>query len=293
MDVPTAIAQVLKEEGVDYLFAYPLNPLIEAAAEADIRPIIVRQERVGIHMADAVSRVTSGEEIGVFCMQKGPGAENAFGGVAQAHADSVPIVVLPMGFERDATHQAPNFDASVNYREITKSIERVEDPDSAVGAVRRAFNQARNGRPRPTLVELPRDVLQSEVGDTVDYTPTRTERPAPDPTAVPAVADAILAAEHPASTTPRRGRSSRPSPRRSRRRSPPASRARAPSTRPTRSRSAPAATPPRARSRTSSRRPTSSSASAAASPTRRSGSPSPRTPRRSTPRSTRPTSTGT
>ena len=51
-------------------------------------------------MADAVSRVTSGERIGVFAMQNGPGTENAFGGVAQAYGESVPIVVLPGGYDR-------------------------------------------------------------------------------------------------------------------------------------------------------------------------------------------------
>ena len=51
-------------------------------------------------MADAFSRVNSGERIGVFTMQHGPGAENAFGGVAQAYGDSVPILVLPVGYPR-------------------------------------------------------------------------------------------------------------------------------------------------------------------------------------------------
>ena len=65
--------------------------LIEAAAKLDIRTVIVRQERIGLHMADAYSRLSSGDKIGVFCMQHGPGAENAFGGVAQAYSESVPI----------------------------------------------------------------------------------------------------------------------------------------------------------------------------------------------------------
>lgn len=69
MKVVDAVAKVLKTEGVEYLFAYPVNPIIEAAAKVDIRPIIVRQERIGLHMADAMSRITSGEKIGVFCMQ--------------------------------------------------------------------------------------------------------------------------------------------------------------------------------------------------------------------------------
>ena len=80
MKVADAVAQILKAEGVEYLFAYPVNPIIDAAAAVGIRPIIVRQERIGLHMADAFSRVSSGERIGVFCMQSGPGSENAFGG---------------------------------------------------------------------------------------------------------------------------------------------------------------------------------------------------------------------
>jgi len=84
MKAASVVAEILKREGVQFLIGYPVNPIIEAAAEADIRTIIVRQERTGLHMADAVSRITSGETIGVFTMQHGPGSENSFGGVAQA-----------------------------------------------------------------------------------------------------------------------------------------------------------------------------------------------------------------
>ena len=92
MKAVAAVAEILKREGTTFLIGYPVNPIIEAAAQADIRTIIVRQERTGLHMADAVSRITSGRKIGVFTMQHGPGSENAFGGVAQAYGDSVPIV---------------------------------------------------------------------------------------------------------------------------------------------------------------------------------------------------------
>ncbi|MBI3326094.1 MAG: hypothetical protein HYZ81_05255, partial [Nitrospinae bacterium] len=93
-----AVAEILKREGVEFVIGYPVNPILEAAAVADIRTIIIRQERTGLHMADAFSRLKSGQRIGVFAMQHGPGTENSFGGVAQAYADSVPIVVLPAGF---------------------------------------------------------------------------------------------------------------------------------------------------------------------------------------------------
>ena len=74
MKLGAAIAEIMKREGIEILCGYPVNHLIEYAAAADIRPIIVRQERIGLHMADAISRVTSGKTIGVFCMQHGPGS---------------------------------------------------------------------------------------------------------------------------------------------------------------------------------------------------------------------------
>lgn len=197
MQVEDAIAHILKEEGVEYLFGYPYNPLLEAAARADIRPIVVRQERVGAHMADAISRMTSGDEIGVFCMQFGPGAENAFGSIAQAFGDSVPMVVLPLGYPRSKTDVDPNFNASHSYSEITKWSEQVTVPEEAPTAVRRAFSQARNGRPRPALVEIPRDVMEADIAAPSDYTPPTAERTAPDPTAVPDVASVLLDADRP------------------------------------------------------------------------------------------------
>ena len=66
MKVVDAIAEVLKREQIKFIIGYPVNPIFEAAAKADIRTIVVRQERTGLHMADAVSRLSSGEDIGVF-----------------------------------------------------------------------------------------------------------------------------------------------------------------------------------------------------------------------------------
>src|SRR5256886_3630333 len=162
MKVANAVAQILKKEGVEFLIGYPVNQIIEAAAEADIRTIIVRQERTGLHMADAVSRIASGERIGVFAMQHGPGAENSFGGVAQAYGDSVPIVVLPAGYPRRLINIPPNFNSVLNYQHLTKWAEQGVMADALPDAMRRAFTQAKNGRPRPVVVEIPRDVLGHE-----------------------------------------------------------------------------------------------------------------------------------
>ena len=197
MNVADAIAQILKVEGVKYLFAYPVNPIIEAAAKVGIRPIIVRQERVGLHMADGLSRVTSGEQIGVFCMQSGPGSENAFGGVAQAYGDSVPIVVIPMGYSRSLTNIPPNFNSFINYRHITKSCEQVALPQVVPEALRRAFTQVRNGRSRPALVEIPSDVFQEELSEALQYRPAPILRSGPDFRMIPKIASTLLEAKHP------------------------------------------------------------------------------------------------
>src|SRR5438270_8117929 len=163
MKAAAAVAEILKREGVEFLIGYPVNSIIEAAAEADIRTIIVRQERTGLHMADAVSRVTSGQRIGVFCMQHGPGTENAFGGVAQAYGDSVPIVVIPMGYPRRIANIPPNLSALLNFRNVAKWVEQVNMPDTTADAMRRAFTQVKNGRPRPAVIEIPTDVFQEEL----------------------------------------------------------------------------------------------------------------------------------
>ena len=197
MNVAQAVAHVLKKEGVEYLFAYPVNPLIESAAELDIRTVIVRQERIGLHMADAMSRLTSGRKIGVFCMQSGPGTENAYGGVAQAFGESVPIVVLPMGYRRKVAQLSPNFHAYLNFQHITKSCEYLVLPETVSEVMRRAFTQVKNGRPGPALVEFPTDLLDEEVPGTFDYRPTPSVRVGPDPDAVRDAAEALVAAERP------------------------------------------------------------------------------------------------
>jgi acetolactate synthase-1/2/3 large subunit len=197
MKVAQAIARVLKAEGVEVLFAYPVNPLIEAAAAEDIRTVIVRQERVGLHMADAYSRVTGGEKIGVFCMQHGPGAENAFGGVAQAFSESVPVLVIPAGYPRRIANYYPNFNSVQNMRQVTKWAEPLTMGKAIPEVMRRAFFQLRNGRPGPVLIEVPLDVWGEEVPETWTYVPSFTARSGPDPAAVARAAEVLAAAERP------------------------------------------------------------------------------------------------
>ena len=197
MNVVDAIAHAMKAEGIDMLFAYPVNPLIEAAAKLDIRTIIVRQERIGLHMADAYSRLSSGDKIGVFCMQHGPGAENAFGGVAQAYSESVPILVIPAGYPRRLAHYYPNFNSTLNMQHITKWAEPITMGKAVPEVLRRAFFQLRNGRPGPVMLEVPLDVMNEEVPDTWNYVPSFSAKSGPAPDDVASAAKALAGAQRP------------------------------------------------------------------------------------------------
>ncbi len=197
MNVAQVTAEILRREGVEVLLTYPLNPLTESAAEADIRPIVVRQERVGVHMADCISRMSSGDKVGVFCCQMGPGIENAFGAVAQAYSEAVPLVVIPGGYVRANLFVKPNFNCSLNFQHVTKHVETITTVEQLVPALRRAFNFARNGRPGPVMLEIPHDMWDQEVPGSIDYKPSRRVRSAPDPAAVDAAAEALVNAKMP------------------------------------------------------------------------------------------------
>ncbi|MGF1596035.1 MAG: thiamine pyrophosphate-requiring protein [Acidimicrobiales bacterium] len=198
MNVAQAIARILAAEGVEILFAYPVNPLIEAAAEVDIRTVIVRQERVGLHMADAYSRLSSGEKLGVFCMQHGPGAENAYGGVAQAYGESVPLMVIPMGYPTRLMNVDPNFSSWRQMQGVAKLTDHIADPKMVNETMLRGFSALRNGPPRPVVIEVAADVMGQEAPDpTGAYVPTWRTRSAPDPADVTRGAEALATAERP------------------------------------------------------------------------------------------------
>ena len=197
MKLGEAIAEIMKREGIKVMTGYPVNHLIEYAAAIDIRPIMVRQERIGLHMADAISRVTSRAQIGAFCMQHGPGAENAYGGVAQCYGESVPVLVLPMGYPRRLAHIDPNFNSSVQMRGITKSAEPIVLASEVAAVMRRAFTRLRNGRGGPCLVEIPTDMWNEEVAGPLDYTPVLSTRYGPDPADVERAAALLAGAKRP------------------------------------------------------------------------------------------------
>ena len=169
------MAKLLKKEGTEWISCFPAQTLIEACSQEGIRPVLCRQERAGVNMADAYSRMHNGNKIGVFTMQHGPGAENAFGGVAQAYADNVPMLLIPGGSTERRVGVHPGFDAIPNYQHITKWSGRINTIERIPEMVSQAFTHLRNGRPGPVLLELPGDVGHAEVpADIEEYQVSRS-----------------------------------------------------------------------------------------------------------------------
>jgi acetolactate synthase I/II/III large subunit len=197
MLVMDAIAEILRREGISLANCYPTTPLIEAFAAAGIRPVLCRQERAGVDAASGYARVSDGRPPGVFAMQFGPGAENAFPGIASAFSDSVPLLLLPLGHRREHAQISPLFHSTRTYGSVTKHAEHLLVPDALAAVMRRAFNALRNGRPGPALVEIPSDLAREELGVPLVYEPVRAARSAADPADVEEAARVLVRAAAP------------------------------------------------------------------------------------------------
>ena len=156
--VNEAIARILRVEGVEFLFCFPAHGVIDACAAEGIRPIIARTERTLVNMADGYTRVHNARRFGVCAVQAGPGAENAFAGIAQAGSDGIPILVLPGGARRDRRGVPYWFSSAEQYRGVAKWSDEVNLPERIPDLMRRAFSALRNGRRGPEVLEVPNDV---------------------------------------------------------------------------------------------------------------------------------------
>lgn len=193
-----AVARILKLEGVEFLFAYPNNPLIDTAARVGIRPIIARGEKTLINMADGYTRATNGQRPTVVVVQSGPGIENAFGALAQAFADGIPMLAIPGGPNQHQLGEPPQFDPLPVYRNITKWAGRINFADRIPELARRAFGQLRNGKPGLVLLELPADVGAADVDEaTFQYTPPGRYKSSGNPADVDKAAQLVLHAQRP------------------------------------------------------------------------------------------------
>ena len=174
------IAKILKAEGIDSVTCFPSNPLIEAVAKEGIRPISFRNERGAVMAADGFSRISQRKKFGVAIVQSQAGAENAMGGIAQAYADNIPILLMPGGISLSQLGVKPNFSALQNYQGWVKQVESVLSPNEVGNVMRRSFNALRNGPPGPVVVEMTSDVCSLEIPkDSENYCSPRSAKVIP------------------------------------------------------------------------------------------------------------------
>ena len=176
------IAKILKAEGIDSVTCFPSNPLIEAVAKEGIRPISFRNERGAVMAADGFSRISQRKKFGVAIVQSQAGAENAMGGIAQAYADNIPILLMPGGISLSQLGVKPNFSVLQNYQGWVKQVETVLSPNEVGNVMRRSFNALKNGPPGPVVVEMTSDVCSLEIPkDSENYCSPRSAKVVPSP----------------------------------------------------------------------------------------------------------------
>ncbi len=192
------IAQILKQEGVEWMSCFPSNPLISAAAKIGIRPIAFRHERGAMMAADGYSRISDRKRFGVVAVQAQAGAENIMGGLSQAFADNIPVLVMLGGNDLNQLSVRPNFSATQRMQGWAKQIEAIYTPDQVGDVMRRAFHALRNGTPGPVVVELTGDVCAQEIPEAaLTYQSPKLARQAPESSDIGAAVQALMEAKKP------------------------------------------------------------------------------------------------
>ena len=160
------VVEVLKKQGVEYIFGYPggaCMPIFDALVDApELKIILVRHEQGATHMADGYAKATG--KTGVVLVTSGPGATNTVTGILTAHMDSVPLVILTgqtitPNLGKDAFQEADVFGVTMP---VVKHSYLVRDVKDLSRIVKEAFHLASSGRPGPVLVDLPKDVVSEE-----------------------------------------------------------------------------------------------------------------------------------
>ena len=160
------LIKTLTDIGVDTVFGYPGGAVLPVYDQLfdnhDINHYLIRHEQAGTHAADGYARATG--KAGVVLATSGPGGTNTVTGIATAAMDSIPLVVLtgqvPTGvIGNDAFQEA---DIVGITRPITKHSYLVRDVNDLEHSLREAFHIATSGRPGPVLVDLPKDMLNTE-----------------------------------------------------------------------------------------------------------------------------------
>lgn len=191
------LVELLEERGVEQVFGIPGVHTIElyrGLAASSIRHVTPRHEQAAGFMADGYARATG--KPGVAFLITGPGLTNAITALAQARADSVPVLAISgvnaratLGRGLGCLHELP--DQRATMASLCQSSERIEDPRDLGPALDRAFALFASGRPGPVHIEIPTDVMTLPCED-APGAPDRPAGPPPPDTAAIARAAALL-----------------------------------------------------------------------------------------------------
>ena len=195
------LAHALETEGVDTLFGYPggtIMPFYDALVDSRLKHILVRHEQGAALAANGYARASG--KVGVCVATSGPGASNLATGIADAMLDSVPMVCLTgqvattlMG--TDAFQELDVFGLTLPIVKHSFIVRRVDDLPQVVAD---AFRIAREGRPGPVLIDLPKDVQMADASHLPDHVPASVDPlPAPDDAKLADALAAIAGAEKP------------------------------------------------------------------------------------------------
>ena len=167
------IIECLKKEGVDFIFGYPGGAVLhiyDALFKSDqIKHVLARHEQGATHAADGYARACG--KPGVVLVTSGPGITNCVTGLATAHMDSIPMIIISGQVSTqyvgsDAFQEA---DATGITRPVTKHNFLVDSRESIAKVFKKAFMIATTGRPGPVLIDIPKDLTDPKVKINFDY----------------------------------------------------------------------------------------------------------------------------
>ncbi len=161
----TVLMQALADEDVEFIWGYPGGSVLyiydELYKQDKIQHVLVRHEQAAVHAADGYARSTG--KVGVCLVTSGPGVTNAVTGIATAHMDSIPLVVISgqvptAAIGQDAFQECDTVGIT---RPCVKHNFLVKDVRDLAAVVKKAFYIARTGRPGPVLVDIPKDISKT------------------------------------------------------------------------------------------------------------------------------------
>ena len=198
ISVGTGIAQILKQEGVQWVSTFPVCQVNNSLGREGIPMVMMRDDRYAVALADAYSRINAGTSIGVATFQGGvnaAGLQVAYAGMAQAYEDGSPVLCITDGVPIGSTENS-QFDVTSSLKSVSKWYGYLDQPSRLPEFMRRAFTMLRTGRPGPVVLAIPdARALYDETAD--PYVPVKGWKSLPNPDDVAQAVDLLIESKDP------------------------------------------------------------------------------------------------